>query len=170
MRSLELIRRARRAACGVALAALLATVAAAPAHAQEITGSVSGTIKDSSGAVLPGATVTVRGGRLPAAGQSVNTSASGEYRVALLPPGTYSVEAQLPAFSPQVRKSVEVRIDAQTRVDFVLRPSGREESVDVVAEPPVVDTRRSEVSTRISETAIDALPLNGREVVDLVKL
>jgi hypothetical protein len=44
------------------------------------------------------------------------------------------------------------------------------ESVDVVAEPPVVDTRRSEVSTRISETAIDALPLNGREFVDLVKL
>ena len=100
----------------------------------------------------------------------MNSSASGEYRVALLPPGTYSVEAKLPAFSAQVRKSVEVGIDAQTRVDFVLRPSGREESVDVVAEPPVVDTRRSEVSTRIAETAIDALPLNGREFVDLVKL
>src|SRR5258705_13917309 len=101
MRSLELIRHARRRARGLALAALVATAVASsagPAHAQEITGSVSGTIKDSSGAVLPGATVTVRGGRLPAAGQSVNTSASGGDRGALLPPGAYSVEAQLPAF------------------------------------------------------------------------
>src|SRR5258706_10537145 len=133
----------------VLMAVLLGGALALPrAAAQEIPGSVSGTIKDSSGAVLPGATVTVRGGRLPADGQSVNSSASGQYRVALLPPGTYSVEATLPAFSPQVRKSVEVGIDAETRVDFVLRPSGREESVDVVAEPPVVGTRRSGVSTR----------------------
>ena len=153
------------------MAALVAATFALPrAESVEITGSVSGTVKDESGAVLPGVTVTVRGGRLPAEGQSVTSSPSGDYRVALLPPGAYSVEAKLPSFANQVRKSVEVAIDAETRVDFVLRPSGREESVDVVAEPPVVDTRRSEVSTRITETAIDALPLNGREFVDLVKL
>ena len=170
MRSLELTRHTMHTARGLALAALVAARLRRLRARQEITGSVSGTIKDQSGAVLPGTTVTVRGGRLPAEGQSVNSSASGEYRVALLPPGSYSVEAKLPSFSAQVRKSVEVAIDAETRVDFVLRPSGREESVDVVAEPPVVDTRRSEVSTRIAETAIDALPLNGREFVDLVKL
>src|SRR5260221_2114351 len=140
------------------------------AEAVEITGSVSGTVKDESGAVLPGATLTVRGGRLPAEGQSVSSSPSGDYRVSLLPPGSYTVEATLPSFAAQVRKAVEVAIDADTRVDFVLRPSGREESIDVVAEPPIVDTRRSELSTRIAETAIDALPLNGREFVDLVKL
>jgi outer membrane receptor protein involved in Fe transport len=155
----------------VLMAVLVAgAIALPPAQAVEITGSVSGTVKDQSGAVLPGATVTVRGGRLPAEGQSVSSTPSGDYRVPLLPPGTYSVEATLPSFAAQVRKAVEVALDADTRVDFVLRPSGREESIDVVAEPPVVDTRRSEVSTRIAETAIDALPLNGREFVDLVKL
>ncbi|HEX9204227.1 MAG TPA: TonB-dependent receptor plug domain-containing protein, partial [Vicinamibacteria bacterium] len=70
----------------------------------------------------------------------------------------------------QVRKAVEVALDAETRLDFVLRPAGLQESVEVVAEAPVVDTRRSEVSTRITERAIDGLPLNGREFVDLVKL
>jgi outer membrane receptor protein involved in Fe transport len=154
----------------VTAALVAATFALPPAESVEITGSVSGTVKDESGAVLPGVTVTVHGGRLPAEGQSVTSSPSGDYRVPLLPPGTYSVEAKLPSFATQVRKSVEVALDADTRVDFVLRPSGREESIDVVAEPPVVDTRRSEVSTRISETAIDSLPLNGREFVDLVKL
>src|SRR5258706_4139367 len=155
----------------VLMAVLLGGALALPrAEAVEITGSVSGTIKDQSGAVLPGATVTVRGGRLPAEGQSVSSSPSGDYRVSLLPPGSYTVEATLPSFAAQVRKAVEVAIDADTRVDFVLRPSAREESIDVVAEPPVVDTRRSELSTRIAETAIDALPLNGREFVDLVKL
>src|SRR5258706_207693 len=129
----------------VLMAVLLGGALALPrAEAVEITGSVSGTIKDQSGAVLPGATVTVRGGRLPAEGQSVSSSPSGDYRVSLLPPGSYTVEATLPSFAAQVRKAVEVAIDADTRVDFVLRPSGREESIDVVAEPPVVDTRRSE--------------------------
>ena len=170
MRTFEVSRSARGAMRSLALVLSTALAPIASVQAQEITGSVSGTLKDESGAVLPGATVTVRGGRLTADGQSVISSASGEYRVALLPPGSYSVEAKLQSFSTQVRKSVEVAIDATTRIDFVLRPSGREESVDVVAEPPVVDTRRSEVSTRIAETAIDALPLNGREFVDLVKL
>lgn len=160
-----------RGARRLAMAALLFCLAlAAYAGAAEITGSVAGVVKDASGAALSGATVIVRGGRLAAEGQSVSTSTSGDYRVPLLPPGTYSVEAQHPAFGAQVRKAVEVAIDTETRVDFALKPAGREESVDVVAEAPVVDTRRSEVSTRITETAIDSLPLNGREFVDLVKL
>jgi outer membrane receptor protein involved in Fe transport len=151
-------------------AAAVFSLAVALAGAAEITGSVAGVVKDASGAALSGATVIVRGGRLPAEGQSVTASSSGDYRISLLPPGTYTVEAQHPAFGTQVRKSVEVAIDAETRIDFSLKPAGVEESVEVVAEAPVVDTRRSEVSTRITETAIDALPLNGREFVDLVKL
>jgi outer membrane receptor protein involved in Fe transport len=156
----------RLTAAAALLAALLAPRAV---RAVEITGSVSGTVKDESGAVLPGTTVTVRGGRLPAEGLSVASASSGEYRVTLLPPGAYTVEAKLSSFAVQTRR-VSVAIDADTRVDFVLRPSGREESIEVVAEPPVIDTRRSEVSTHITEAAIDALPLNGREFVDLVKL
>ena len=163
--------RSRRLAARLTTAAALVAALLAPraVRAVEITGSVSGTVKDESGAVLPGTAVTVRGGRLPAEGLSVASAPSGGYRVTLLPPGAYTVEAKLSSFGVQTRK-VSVAIDADTRVDFVLRPSGREESIEVVAEPPVIDTRRSEVSTHITEAAIDALPLNGREFVDLVKL
>ena len=155
----------------MALAGLLVGAAlVAPARAAEITGSLAGTVKDESGAPLPGVTLTVRGGRLPAEGQGVTSSPAGEYRVPLLPPGTYTLEAKLASFGTQVRKAVEVAIDAETRADFVLRPAAREESIDVVAEAPVIDPRHSEVSTRITQVAIDSLPLNGREFVDLVKL
>ena len=139
-------RTVRRTARRVAVAAFVTIIVAASAHAQEITGSVSGTIKDQSGAVLPAATVTVRGGRLLRTGRASTRPPPASTAWALLPPGTYSVEAKLPSFSAQVRKAVEVAIDAETRVDFVLGPPAVEESVDVVAEAPVVDTRRSEVS------------------------
>src|SRR6185436_14122169 len=90
MTSLEVSRSARPALRGLLAAVVVAAAAALPA--QEITGSVSGTIKDESGAVLPGTTITVRGGRLPADGQSAVSNASGGYRVALLPPGSYTLE------------------------------------------------------------------------------
>ncbi len=141
-----------------------------PALAAEITGSIAGVVRDESGAALPGATVTARGGSLPADGRPATASGTGAYRLPLLPPGRYDLEVRLQAFGTQVRKAVEVALDAETRLDFVLRPAGLQESVEVVAEAPVVDTRRSEVSTRITERAIDGLPLNGREFVDLVKL
>jgi len=162
--------RLRPRAPVVAVLLALALATATGTRAAEITGSLAGTVKDESGAALPGATVVVHGGRLPAEGQTVTTSPSGEYRLSLLPPARYSVEVALSAFAAQARKDVEVGLDTETRVDFVLRPAGREESVDVVAEAPVVDPRRSEVSTRITQTTIDTLPLNGREFVDLVKL
>jgi carboxypeptidase family protein len=81
-----------RGARRLALAAMLFSLPVAPlAGAAEITGSVAGAVKDASGAALSGATAVVRGSRLPAEGQSVTTSISGEYRVPLLPPGIYSV-------------------------------------------------------------------------------
>jgi outer membrane receptor protein involved in Fe transport len=80
------------------------------------------------------------------------------------------VEVSFQAFGTQRRKAVEVALDGETRLDFVLRPASLQEAVDVLADAAVVDTRRSEVSTRITERSIDSLPLNGREFVDLVKL
>jgi outer membrane receptor protein involved in Fe transport len=148
---------------------LLALSAVGPVAAQ-ITGSISGVVRDESGAALPGATVIVRGGSLPGDGRTAAAGPSGAYRLPLLPPGNYEVEVRFQGFGPQVRKAVEVALDAETRLDFVMRPAALQEAVEVVAEAPVVDTRRSEVSTRITERAIDSLPLNGREFVDLVKL
>jgi hypothetical protein len=142
----------------------------ATAGAAEITGSVGGFVKDPSGVALAAATVTVRGGSLPAEGRVVTVLSSGAYRISLLQPGTYDVEVRLQGFGAQVRKAVEVLLDSETRLDFVLKPANIEEVVEVIGEAPLVDIRKSEVSSLINERAIDSLPLNGREFVDLVRL
>src|SRR5262249_19744159 len=114
-------------------------------------------------------TITVKGERLPVGGRTAASGATGAYRVALLPPGLYEIEVQKQGFRTAIKKSVEVALDADTRLDFKLSP-GLEEAVEAVAEIPLVDNRNSDISTRISQQAIDALPLNGREFTDLVKL
>ncbi len=150
------------------IASFLFVLVAVAAHAQ-ITGSITGTVRDESGASLPGATVTVRGSRLPAGGRTATASPTGSYRVAALPPGVYEVEVSLQNFRTALRKSVAVSIDQETRLDVTLT-AGLQEAVEVVAEVPLVDAKKSETSTLITQQAIDELPLNGREFVDLVKL
>jgi outer membrane receptor protein involved in Fe transport len=140
------------------------------ARAAEITGSIGGVVRDESGVVLPGANVTLRGGSLPAEGRVATVGSSGAYRLALLQPGRYDVEARLQGFGPQVRKGVEVFIDSELRIDFVLKPANIEETIEVIGQTPIIDPRKSAVSSLITERAIDSLPLNGREFVDLVKL
>ena len=124
---------------------LLPFSAAGVARAAEITGSIAGVVKDGSGVVLPGATVTLRGGSLPAQGRVASVAPSGSYRLALLQPGRYDVEARLQGFGPQVRKGVEVFLDSEIRLDFVLKPANIEETIEVIGETPLVDARKSEV-------------------------
>ena len=152
-------------------AAALTLVAAGPRVAEaQITGSIGGTIHDASGAVLPGATVTVRGPNLQKEAATVTSGASGTYRVVLIPPGVYDVSVALPGFDGQTRKNVEVAINQQTTLDFSMAVGGRSEAVVVEAEIPLVEVERSAVSSRVSQQTIDALPLNGRNYVDLISL
>src|SRR5207245_4269500 len=95
--------------------------------AAQITGSIGGTIHDASGAVLPGATVTVRGPNLQKEAATAVSGASGTYRVALIPPGVYEAMVDLQGFAPQNRKHVEVAIHQQTTLDFVMAVGGRSE-------------------------------------------
>src|SRR5437879_4183878 len=85
-----------------------------PAFATEITGSITGVVRDESGAALPGATVTARGGSLPAEGRTATATGTGAYRLPLLPPGRYDLEVRLPSFGTLVRKAVEVALGAET--------------------------------------------------------
>jgi len=159
-------RWARYAAWTVVL-----TLAAAPRAAQaQITGSIAGTVQDTSGAVLPGATVTVRGPSLQRESASATSGPGGTYRVSLIPPGSYGVTVELQGFTPQARKNVEVAINQQTTLDFTLAVGGLAEAVEVQAEIPLVEVERSAVASRVSQKTIDALPLNGRNFVDLITL
>jgi hypothetical protein len=150
---------------------VLAMLALGPREAAaQITGSIGGTIHDTSGAVLPGATVTVRGPALQKESATAVSGANGTYRVLLIPPGVYDVTVELRGFTGQTRKSVEVAINRQTTLDFTLAVGGRTEAVEVEAGIPLVEVERSAVSSRVSQQTIDALPLNGRNYVDLISL
>ena len=157
----------RSSALAFLLASLLAV--AVPAAAQ-VTGTIAGTTKDASGAVLPGVTVTVTGPALQRASASATSSADGTYRVTLLPPGTYDVKFELSGFCAVSRRAVEVAINQQTTVDASLAVGGVTESVDVSGTSPLVEVNRSDLTSRVSSRTIDALPLNGRNFVDLVGL
>lgn len=152
-----------------ALALVAIAFIAAPARAQ-VTGSIAGTIRDASGAVLPGVTVTVKGPSLQRESATATTGQDGAYRVQLLPPGVYEVVAELSGFAPQTRRNIEVAINQQTTLDVSMAVAGVTEAVTVSGASPIVDVARSDVTQTVSQRTIDALPLNGRNFTDLVAL
>jgi len=146
--------------------ALLAAIVPFAAFAQSSNGSISGTVTDDSGAVLPGVTITAVN---TATGLTRTTQSNtvGHFDVPLLPPGTYSVSSELSGFQPVKYDRIVVNIGSDSAVNFKLK-QGVSESVTVTAAAPLVDTTRSEVSSVVGEKAIENLPTNGRNFIDFV--
>jgi outer membrane receptor protein involved in Fe transport len=158
-----------RRCCRPLLSLITILLAAHPAAAQ-VTGSIAGVVRDASNAVMPGATVTVTGAALQRTSVSATTGSAGEYRVPLLPPGTYDVVVELAGFAPQTRRNVEVAVNRQTTLDVTMQVAGVSEALTVSSAVPIVDVARSDVTQTVSQRTIDALPLNGRNFTDLVAL
>jgi len=147
-------------------AAMLALALLAwPAAAQEQRGSIEGVVKDASGAVLPGVTVTVTS----TAGVKLDsvTDANGTYRFPSLLPGTYTVTANLSGFGPGKLSNIDVRLGDSKKADFALSVAGVSETVSVTAESPMVDVKQSSHSTNIRQEQIELLPHN-RDFTSLV--
>jgi outer membrane receptor protein involved in Fe transport len=136
------------------------------AFAQSSTGSISGTVSDDSGGALPGVTVTATNSATSATRTTVS-NAAGAYQLALLIPGTYRVEAQLEGFQPIRREKVVVNIGTDVALNFTMKV-GVAESVTVVAEAPLIESERTQVSSVVNETSIQNLPTNGRNFIDFV--
>jgi hypothetical protein len=122
----------------------------------DVTGSVSGVVKDSQGGVLPGATVRISGDMLPG-GRDATTTENGVYLFEQLLPGVYVVEATLSGLGT-AKRQVRVQVDRDTQVELVLSPTLSEE-VTVTAEAPAVDLKSTEVNFNFSEETIKTLPL-----------
>jgi hypothetical protein len=135
---------------------LLLALAAPGAYAQTLTGSVSGTIKDEQGAVLPGVTVTLTG---RTGSQQTVTDASGEYRFPGLEPGTYSVAAELSGFQTTRQDNVAVSVAASPTVDIALKVAGLQESVTVLADSSIVDVKSSATDNKISQELLASAPI-----------
>ncbi|HWT44796.1 MAG TPA: carboxypeptidase regulatory-like domain-containing protein, partial [Vicinamibacterales bacterium] len=153
----------------LALLVLLISAFAWPAAGQ-VTGSIAGTVRDASGAVLPGVTVTLTGPSLQRQNEIVTTATDGTYRMPLVPPGVYQLKFELSGFAPITRTQVEVALNRQTTLDEAMSVAGVSESVQVSEVVPVIEVTRSDMSSRVESRTIDALPLNGRNFVDLVAL
>ena len=148
---------------------LLLSISTLPAVAQ-VTGSIAGVVRDSSGAAVPGATVTVRGPSLQRDSVSTTSIADGTYRIPLVPPGSYSVVVELSGFATQTRQNVGVAVNQQTTLDVTLAVGAVSESVQVSAEAPLIQIERSDATNTVTQRTIDALPLNGRNFTDLIAL
>lgn len=136
-----------------------------PAAAQEQRGTIEGTVKDTSGAVLPG--VTVEATAANGAVITAVTDGTGTFRFPSVAPGTYSLSANLTGFAPQTLGDIRVGLGQIKRVDFSLSLAGVTESVQVSAESPLVDVRQTTRQTNIRNEQIELLP-KGRDFTTLV--
>src|SRR3979490_2226626 len=140
-----------------------------PAIAQVTTGSILGTVHDSTGALVPNATVTITD---TAKGTiSTNqTDANGDYNVPFLIPGTYSVSVEMTGFKRSISSNVVLDIDQKARVDFDLQAGGAMETVQVNTVPPLLRLDSSELGEVGGKQQVQNLPLNGRNFASLVYL
>lgn len=134
--------------------------------AAQTTGSVSGTIRDNSGASIPGVTVTIENAETTATRTTV-TDPSGIYEIALLPPGRYRIRAELQGFRTEERNDFPLQVSQNARVDFVMGIGTLEESVLVQGTAPLIDTRDAAMGQVVEQVKIVELPLNGRNFRDL---
>jgi outer membrane receptor protein involved in Fe transport len=150
---------------------LLAAAVFAPlpllAQSQAAGGSIEGTVTDDSGAVLPGATVTVKN---TATGLTRETpaDASGRFRAPLLPVGDYEVSVSLQGFATTKRRGLTLNIGQTLDVDVTLKVASAQEEITVTAEAPLLEVTRSQQSSVVNERAVANLPVNGRNFIDFV--
>ena len=143
--------------------------AAATAQAQFDTATVLGTVKDSSGAVLPGVTVTLKNIDTTIA-VSVQSDTEGNFQFANVRIGNYRVSAEKQGFSTAVAERVNVTVNARQRVDLTMQPGAVTETVVITDAAQLLETESSVRGQVVQREQIVNLPLNGRSYANLVLL
>ena len=149
--------------------AVLATIGAVPSTAQQLTGTITGTVADSSGAILPGVSVkaTETGTGLV---RSTLADDSGQFRFLLLPVGIYRVEASSEGFKGFRRDGIVIEADRSLAVSVVMEVGSVVEVVEVTAGTPLLEPNTSSLGTVMDKQKVDDLPLNGRNPMGLANL
>jgi hypothetical protein len=131
------------------------------------TGTILGTVTDSSGAIIPNVKVTVTNTATNAILRLV-TSSSGDYSATSLPPGTYTVSAEAKSFEKTLTSAFQLAVDEKRRVDLALKPGSVTETLEVTTQAVTLDTDSSDQSTLLSQQQVEQLPLNGRNFMQLL--
>jgi hypothetical protein len=155
------------------LLALVATglVVSLPAtvYAQAVTSaSIAGTVKDTSGAVLPGVTVEASSPALIEKVRSVVTDSSGQYTIENLRPGTYAVTFALPGFATVKREGLELSGAFVATINTELRVGSVQETITVTGETPIVDVQSAQRQRVFSQEVIDAIPAGRSHINEIV--
>jgi len=147
---------------------LLVLLAAPITGVAQQASAILGQVRDESGGVLPGVTVTVSSPSLQVREVSDVTNAQGEYRVIPLPIGTYSVSYSLEGFSTIRREGIRLDLDAQAKLDIVMKLGTLSETVTVSGASPVVDVTSTAASTQFTKETLELTPTSRNGAISLM--
>src|SRR5262245_50749970 len=158
-----------RVALSVFFALAITFLPATPAHAQVTGATLSGTVTDASGAVIPGVMVSIKN-RATGVARNVKTDEVGFYSAPNLLAGNYDVTASAPGFSTVVQSNIALAVGAQQQLNISLKVGEAAQVVEVTAAAPLVQVTSSTISSQVEATTVRELPLNGRDWASLATL
>src|SRR3984893_12922345 len=159
------IRYFLRVFCGTSLLLLLSL----PAYSQGSAGRILGTITDSNGGAIAGATVTVLDVQRGTT-RTLTTDESGAYNAPNLIPGTYKVRVEFKGFKVTERDNIVLEVGREIRVDLTLQPGQQEQTITVTESIPLVETTNAELGGTLNSDIVNNLPMNGRNFANLLQL
>jgi carboxypeptidase family protein len=152
-----------------ALACFFLSASIRPVAGQIAAATLDGLVRDDTGAVLPGVTLTITS-TATGATRTATTDTAGRYRIAALDPGVYDVRAERLDFKAAVRTGVVLTVGGTTQVDLTMNVGAVSEVVTVRSAAPLVEPGRMDLSRVVTTVEIESLPISGRNFVDFVKL
>jgi hypothetical protein len=156
---------------GIAILGLVIPASQNSLHAQSLTstGSLSGTISDPTGAVIPRAAVTVSS-TASGISRQFTTDSGGHFTFALLPAGTYTLTVEAQGFNTAKQSGISLRVGDSVTDNLTLKVANASEQVTVTSVAPLLQTESANVSTEVTQRQVQDLPLNLRNVTGLVLL
>jgi len=153
----------------LSLALAVALILAPSVDGQQFYGSVVGTITDQLGGALVGASVTLTNTATGEVRQA-KTGAAGDYQFANLIPGLYRVEVEQAGFKRATRDNIQVTVSGTVRADFSMQIGDVTQTIEVQGAAPLLQTETTDLSQVVSSRAIEELPMNGRNIMNLTAL
>src|SRR5216683_1789505 len=155
---------------GVLFVVLAILAFSSAAVGQSITGSISGTVMDSTGGVIPGATVTLTGDQTGGT-RTANTNGEGRFSFAALQPGVFSLKVEHQGFQALEQKGVVLSANESLALgDLKLLPGQVSETVSVVSEGAIVERESSDLTARLTSDQISLISTKGRDITSLLRL
>lgn len=161
----SLLMKIRMLLCLLASIGMLAPMGLA----QSFFGSIVGTVTDTSGAVIPDAKVTLSSSGT-AERRTAQSDSSGNYEFVSLVPGMYQIDVEKGGFKRLSRSSIQVEVAGVVRVDATMQAGDITQTLEVNAESSLIQTEESSVSQAVSGRGVTEMPLNGRNIMNLVAL